>query len=52
MGLVRLGYETKLKRLRKKNIKMGDTAYGRLLAGKKKELTAALGESNKKERDE
>ena len=31
---------------------MGDTAYGRILALKKKELTSALGKSNKKERDE
>ena len=31
---------------------MGDTAYGRLVALKKKELTAALGKSTKKERDE
>ena len=31
---------------------MGDTAYGRLLALKKKELTAALGKSTKEERAE
>ena len=31
---------------------MGDTAYGRLVALKKKELTAALGKSTKKERVE
>ena len=31
---------------------MGDTAYGRLLALNKKELTAALGKSTKEERVE
>ena len=31
---------------------MGDTAYGPLVALKKKELTAALGKSTKNERDE
>ena len=31
---------------------MGDTAYGRLVVLKKKELTAALGKSTKKERGE
>ena len=31
---------------------MGETAYGRLVALKKKESTAALGKSTKKERDE
>ena len=31
---------------------MGDTAYGRMVELNKKELTAALGKSTKKERDE
>ena len=31
---------------------MGDTSYGRPVALKKKELTAALGKSNKAERNE
>ena len=31
---------------------MGDTAYGRMVELKKKELTAALGKCTKKERDE
>ena len=31
---------------------MGDTAYGRLVELKKKELTASLGKSTKKERNE
>ena len=31
---------------------MGDNAYGRLVELKKKELTAALGKSTEKERDE
>ena len=44
--------EAELERLRRKDIKMGDTAYGRLLAQKKKELTAALGKSTKEERAE
>ena len=46
--------EVELKRLRKKDIKMGDTAYGRLLllAQKKKELMAVLVKSNKTERVE
>ena len=34
--------EAELERLRRKEIKIGDTTYGRLLALKKKELTAAL----------
>ena len=44
--------EAKLERLRKKDIKMDDTAYGRLLAGRKKELIAELGKSTKAERVE
>ena len=52
MGLVGLGYDAELERLMKKDIKIGDTAYGRLLARDKKELTAALSRSTKKERDE
>ena len=44
--------EAGLERLKKKDIKMGDTAYGQLVALKKKELTAALGKSTKKERGE
>ena len=43
------GNEAKLERLRKKGVTMGDTEYGRLLAQKKKEITAALGKSNKAE---
>ena len=43
--------EAEIERLKKKDIKMGDTAYGRLVALKKKELTAALGKSTNKERD-
>ena len=31
---------------------MGDTAYGRLVGLKKKELTASLGKNTNKERDE
>ena len=42
--------EAKLERL-KKDIHMGNTAYGRLQALKKKEPTAALGKSTKEERD-
>ena len=44
--------EAELKRIKKKDIKMGDTAYSRLVTFKKKELTAALGKRNKKERGE
>ena len=44
--------EAELERLKKKDVQMGDTAYGRLVASKKKELTVALGKSTKKERDE
>ena len=40
--------EAELERLNKKDIKMGDTAYGRLVELKKKYLTAALGNSTKK----
>ena len=44
--------EADIERLKKKYIKIGDTAYGQIVALKKKELTAALGKSTKKERDE
>ena len=44
--------EADIERLKKKDIKMGDTAYSRMVALKKKELTGALGKSTKKERDE
>ena len=44
--------EAKLERLKNKDTKMGDTSYGRMVALKKKESTAALGKSTKKERDE
>ena len=44
--------EAELERLNNKDIKMGDTAYGRLVELKKKYLTAALGNSTKKVRDE
>ena len=44
--------EAGLKRLKKKDIKMGDTAYSWLVTFKKKELTADLGKRNKKERGE
>ena len=44
--------QAELERLRKKDITMGDTSYGRLVALKKKELTAALGKSNRAERVE
>ena len=40
--------EAEIERLKKKDINMGDTAYGRMVALKKKELTAALGKSTKK----
>ena len=39
--------EAELEGLKKKGFEMGDTAYGRLVALKKKELTAALGKSTK-----
>ena len=42
--------EAKLEQLKKKDIEMGDTVYGRLLAPKKKELTAVLCKSTKEER--
>ena len=44
--------ESELDQIKKKDIKMGDTVYGRQVALKKKESTAALGKSTKKERDE
>ena len=44
--------EAELERLKKKYIKMGYTAYGRVVELKKKELAAALGKSTKKERDD
>ena len=44
--------EAELERLNNKYINMGDTAYGRLVELKKKDLTAALAKSTKKERDE
>ena len=42
--------EAELERLKKKYIKMENTAYGRMVALKKKELKTALGKSTKKER--
>ena len=42
------GNEAELERLNKKDIKMGDTKYGRLVELYKKKLTAALGKSTKK----
>ena len=44
--------EVKLERLRKKDITMGFTAHGRLLAQKKKVLKASLGKSNNTKRVE
>ena len=44
--------EAEFEKLKKKNIKMGDTAYVRLVALNKKELTAVLGKSTKKEKYE
>ena len=44
--------ETALERLKKKDIKIGDTAYGQLVVLNKKEMTVALGKITKKERDE
>ena len=40
--------EAELERLKKKDVKIRDTAYVRQVALKKKELTAALGKSTKK----
>ena len=42
--------ESKLEQLKKKDIKIGDTAYGRLVAGKKRELDAASAYYDKSER--
>ena len=42
--------EAQLECIKKKGIKMGETAYGRLVTSKKKELTSALYKRTKKER--
>ena len=44
--------EAELEQLKNKDINMGDTAYCRMVAFNNKEMTAALGKSTKKERDE
>ena len=44
--------EAYLESLKKKDINMGDTEYSRMVAFNNKEMTAALGKSTKKERDE